>query len=84
MWDLPKISYRCGPANQGEENLLDGIVHPSEHKDEELLGVGGNVQRSQVVPQSFNLFVVFDFTILKGIQWNQNIQKMRSGKIWIT
>ena len=48
------------------KNLLDGIVHPSEDKDEELLGIGGNVQRSQVVPQSFNLFVLSIFTILKG------------------
>ena len=37
-------------------DLLNDIVDPSEHKDKELLRVSGNVQRSQVVPQSFHLY----------------------------
>ena len=37
-------------------DLLNGIVDPSEHKDEQLLRVSGDVQRSQVVPQSFHLY----------------------------
>ena len=47
---------------------MDGIIHPSEHKDEELLGVSGDVQRSQVVPQSFHLLLFLIFTMLKDIE----------------